>query len=66
MSVDAYNTKVLPVIRSYGHIDNYNDENRICLNTITHSDGEQVDDPSWIGIGALVCGSKLLEQLLTK
>ena len=43
MSVDSPDAEVLPVIRSYDQMDNWEYEERVFLNILTHYDDEQED-----------------------
>ena len=43
MFLDTPNIDVLPKVRSYGEIDEQNDENRILLDSIVHTDNQKVD-----------------------
>ena len=51
MSVDSQDAEVPPMIRSYDQIDNWKYEERVFLNTLTHSDEKQEDvflmDKQW-------------------
>ena len=47
MFLDTRNIDVLPKVRSYGEIDEQNDENRIFLDSIAHTDNQKVDKLFW-------------------
>ena len=43
MCIDTQGSDILPVIRTYGKIDEQNDENRITLDSLTHTDNNKND-----------------------
>ena len=54
------------MFRSYGKIDEGNHEHTIFLSSMTHYEDGMLIESSLVEFYGLVCGSKLLDQLVSK